>query len=50
MSNLSEKQLLILTIAVAVVLTGGLLFLVYQDREEVSSIENEKWFPSNQVE
>lgn len=41
MSNLSEKQLLVLTIGVAVVLTGGLLFLVYQDREEVDAIETE---------
>ena len=41
MSNMSEKHLLILTIGVAVVLTGGLLFLVYQDREEVESVENE---------
>lgn len=41
MSNMSEKQLLILTIGVAVLLTGGLLFLVYQDREEVESVETE---------
>ena len=41
MSNMSEKQLLILTIGVAVLLTGGLLFLVYQDREEVQSVETE---------
>ncbi|MDA1194837.1 MAG: hypothetical protein O2894_06600 [Planctomycetota bacterium] len=41
MANLSEKQLLVLTISVAILLTGGLLFLVYQDRTEVETIESE---------
>ena len=41
MSNLSERQLLFVTIAIATVLTGGLLYLVFDDRGEVESIESE---------
>ncbi|MDJ0522992.1 MAG: hypothetical protein QNJ90_13060 [Planctomycetota bacterium] len=41
MSNLSERQLLIMTIAVAVLLTGGLLYFVFSDRDEIEGIEEE---------
>lgn len=41
MSNLNERQLLVLTIAVAVVLTGTLLYFVFDDRGEIDSIEQD---------
>lgn len=41
MSNLSERQRLVLTIAVSVVLTGVLLFLVFSDRTEIQENEEE---------
>lgn len=41
MSNLSERQLLFVTIGIAVVLTGGLLYLVFDDRGEIETIESE---------
>ncbi len=41
MSNLSERQLLVLTISVAVLITGGLLYLVFTDRDEIDGIEEE---------
>jgi len=40
-SNLSERQLLVLTIAVAVLITGGLLYFVFDDRDEIAGIEEE---------
>jgi Tfp pilus assembly protein PilO len=40
-SNLSERQLLITTIAVAVLITGGLLYFVFSDRDEIEGIEEE---------
>lgn len=41
MSNLSERQLLILTISVAAVLTGGLLYFVFSDRSEIDGVNEE---------
>ncbi len=41
MSNLSERQLLCLTIGVAALLTAGLLYLVFDDRGEIEGIEDE---------
>ncbi len=41
MSNLSERQLLCVTIGVAVLLTAGLLYLVFDDRGEIEGIEEE---------
>ncbi len=41
MSNLTERQLLALTIAVAVVLTSGLLYFVFDDRGEIAGVEEE---------
>lgn len=41
MSKLSEKQLLILTIAVSVLFSGGLVALVLSDRGEIEQIESE---------
>ena len=41
MSNISERQLLVLTISVAVLITGGLLYFVFDDRDEIAGIEEE---------
>ncbi len=41
MSKLTERQRLVVTIAVSVVLTGVLLFLVFSDRGEIEKIEEE---------
>ena len=41
MRKLSEKQLLILTIAVSVLLTGGLVALILGDKNEIEGIEGE---------
>lgn len=41
MSKLSERQRLIVTIAVSVVLTGGLLGLILKDRSEIEKVEQE---------
>lgn len=39
MNKLSEKQLLILTVGIAVLLTGGLGYLIWRDLEEVKECE-----------
>ena len=39
MRKLSEKQLLILTIAVSVLLTGGLVALILGDKGEIEGIQ-----------
>ena len=39
MSKLTERQRLALTIGVSVLLTGGLVFLVLQDRNEIEKVE-----------
>ncbi len=36
MNRLSEKQLLIVTIGIAVLLTGGLGFLIWNDLQTIS--------------
>ncbi len=41
MSKLSEKQLMVLTIGVTVLLTGGLVALVLNDRSEIDALEEE---------
>ena len=41
MSKLTERQRLALTIGISVLLTGGLVFLVLQDRGEIEQIEGE---------
>ncbi len=41
MSKMSERKRLFLTIGVAVLIAGVLLYLIYQDREEIKSIETE---------
>jgi hypothetical protein len=41
MSNLSERQLLIITISVSVLLTGVLLYFVFSDRSEIDGINEE---------
>ena len=41
MSKLTERQRLVLTIAVSVVLTGALVALVFSDRNEIKEIEEE---------
>ena len=41
MSKLTERQRLVLTIAVSVVLTGALVALVFNDRNEIEQIEEE---------
>ena len=41
MSNLTERQLLILTISVSVLLTGVLLYFVFSDRSEIEGINEE---------
>jgi Tfp pilus assembly protein PilO len=40
-SNLTERQLLVVTIAVSVLLTGGLLYFVFDDRTEIAGMEDE---------
>lgn len=41
MKNLSERQRLVLTILASVLLSGGLLAVVYSDRTEIEQIEGE---------
>lgn len=41
MSKLSERQRLILTIAVTVLITGGLLALIFKDRSEIEATNDE---------
>ena len=41
MSKLSERQRLILTIAVTVLITGGLLALIFKDRTEIEATNDE---------
>ena len=41
MSNLTERQLLILTISVSVLITGVLLYFVFSDRSEIEGINEE---------
>ena len=41
MSKLSERQRLILTIAISVLFTGGLVALILKDRGEIESTEKE---------
>ena len=41
MSKLTERQRLALTIGVSVLLTGALVFLVFQDRNEIEQVETE---------